>query len=778
MLGFDTVKNAKLGPLKAALDDWKTLPGKFHGIADSYQSTVLKRLQDVEFEGWTATAAWPRLRLVKQEITAAADEAADVHRLLSNAYHVFRGAQKTLLDTLDEVEGWNADHRRSAGSDVLKIDATGVVSLAIPSSDPQYDEYSRGYAEAIAGWNDRIRRALRTATDADDALYWALSQDPNGDADPGFNPNAYNSIAGARKGRAAVLRDARRFVELTGEGHRVSDEQLTELNELTATHRNDPVFGQHVATALGSKGTLEFWAELADPQRPGTRPDDSRMALLGTFQRNLGTALAAATRYDSPAMDTWEKEIVRLGPRTLEADFAGKPSYFQVMSNLMRYGKYDNGFLNTYGHALLEHDQRRTSGSHSVWTSGANTSYLNFTDKNDRGRDPVNGFLAALGHNPDAAAEFFRKPKDDDALDHFDYLVEERNWQPDPAEGGNPDKVQGHNYLGSALEAATTGHQSDPGHPDALLDDHVDNRTRENADIMKRVVSAFGGDNDLMHRLPGIGDNLGRIGGAWIDELNRGLDDYGGATRIAEGNDEIDVPPSPFAKKFGNGVPLFSYEDSAQFLSTVGQSKAGHEALSAAQQIYTVSVLDAKAPPPGTPGPVSDMDLTDSLTAVRVGAQTHAILDHARMEQITQDYAGDDEQQKKELGRLGEWGKWVVGAAVGTGVTVYSGGAAGAVAVPVAADTVGSVFTTFIGQQIDDGASKHEADSGDTVETLQRKILLEGHGATTAASISYWGDTEWTDEQRKELHSKFLGEMLDGRAAWNDAPINNPHEDE
>ena len=96
------------------------------------------------------------------------------------------------------------------------------------------------------------------------------------------------------------------------------------------------------------------------------------------------------------------------------------------------------------------------------------------------------------------------------------------------------------------------------------------------------------------------------------------------------------------------------------FLGTVTQSETGHAQLSAAQTVYTTSVMDEVAPKPGS-GPARELDLTDAKTTLRIGAETHAIFDESRMGQIDQDYEKDSDEHKKAVGRTtsGSSSVWV-----------------------------------------------------------------------------------------------------------------------
>jgi hypothetical protein len=758
---YHDILHADLTPLETAVGQWKQLPGKFHGIGQSFDTTVVKGFQAANMQGHTAEAALRKMADAKKQIHAAGDEASDVHKMLDSALEQFRAAQKTLRAVKSEIEEQNKG--------VFVLDAQGNVR-ADPSSGAITGGAGPFLGEAMAAYQKRIDDAVESATEADDALSYALTIDVNGSKDRGFNSDAYSSVDEALTARRKALADAQKVLDLAKKGHDMSNTELAELNKLMRAHMEDPVFGQKLATTWGAKGTLNFWAEMADPYQ--SYCDGERAELLADLQRSLGTSLASATHYQSPEMDTWKKEMVDLGDERLGTDNAGNPYGFQVMSNLMRYGNYDSTFLNTYGNALIAMDKKYNDSPIPPWINNFDSSDLNYGDPNDRGRDPMNGFLQALGHNPEASADFFKyqghDPGHGDHLsDNFKYLTQERKWYPDPvlgADGADYHKVEGYTYLGRALESAATGHAYDAydaGTPANLLGD---TRTADSANVMKEIVGTYGSDPALMHKQPGIDDNLGRIGAAYIDELDRGVEDYGDASRNATVQD-----PSVFRGRFKD--QLFDHTDAIKFLSTLGQSESAHKVMSAAQQEYTVSALNAHAPVPGSHG---HLDFTDAQTIARVGAETHSILDHSRVAQIQQDYASSDEEQKKHLGKMTDWIKYGTETVVGGGVAVLTDGV-GSVAVPIVADAAGSAVDTFLGQHTDDIMEKYEQDSRDSVGAATDKALSAGQEISDSPAVGYWSDPRWSPEQRSRLHEMFDQAVQGGRQNVTDDPVNIPY---
>ncbi|GHI23409.1 hypothetical protein Shyd_47800 [Streptomyces hydrogenans] len=86
-------------------------------------------------------------------------------------------------------------------------------------------------------------------------------------------------------------------------------------------------------------------------------------------------------------------------------------SGYVVMSNLMRWGDYDDDFLTQYGGNMLAKEQegvRNGARPEQIWGyhGGGLWPHLNTTGT-DFGFDPMTGYMKALSNSPDAATEFF-----------------------------------------------------------------------------------------------------------------------------------------------------------------------------------------------------------------------------------------------------------------------------------------------------------------------------------------------------------------------------------
>ncbi|SPE58583.1 hypothetical protein SNS2_4141 [Streptomyces netropsis] len=716
MLGYRTLRDANLAALEAAVEAWQALPKRIQGVGEKFGHEVENPLYACDWEGEAATACFRNLARTRTELLAAAEEARGVHAVLDYALGRFRAARRTLDQVAEAV----------ARDEHLKQNDDGRVYAETVSS-----ALTKGYQETVAAHNETVARALRSATEADDDLYWALLQDPNGSGDRGFNQDGYD-----RAGRRQAEKDAERALELAAKGSAMSDAELARLCALLGAHRDDPLFGERIATSLGPQGVLRFWAGMADPRQVG--PGRGRADLLRGLQESLGVTLASATQVDSQAMDSWKAAVIEAGGKRIGTDAAGNPWGFQVMSNLMRHGEYDAKFLTAYGEALIRMDKKVNSGDLSFWTNPANTADLTYHGgKNDRGQDPMTGFLQALGHSPEGAAEFFEQPagvsgpvgpvdKKSEVNDNLWYLAKDRHWHPDVTFTGDSGRIAGYNALGHALEAATTGSPYDSA-------TGADRRSWAGARVMEQVAYVYGDDNSLIHRQSGIADSLGRMGAAYIDDLNYAVSGIGDR---GVGQDAVAFPAK--------------YEDRAEFgrygaigfLSTLGQSETAHGYVSRAEHLHTLSALDAN---PAT----DEAGYVRGRSALLAEAEVRGILDHARVEQAAADHAHDAEENNKSLARSTEWKKWVVGATIGAGVAVLpvpGAAAVGVSVVPLAGETAGGMVNTYVGQRFDRAAEAVEATPDEAVKVDKKEFYRSGES-----------DIARTYEAYLHAHEKFAG---------------------
>ncbi|GAA2119566.1 PPE domain-containing protein [Kitasatospora saccharophila] len=521
MLTFEAVTEAKLDRVNAAADAWGALRNRYLGLHDQWMQQVVNPMM-AGWEGSTAAQAQIRVRRVAEQLNAAAEEAADLAALLNDAESEFRDAQNRLRQLVEE----------EAPAEQLRITSTGEVVDV--QSEPEGAQQAEGWVErqlgrqqAVVLMETRINTVLAQATQADQATAWALAQDPNGAEDHGFNADGFNDLDQA----GSAERDLREALDLARKGGKLSPAELARLNVLLEAHQGDPAFAEGFATGLGARGTMEFWRSVNDPAqygdpfgpRLGGQPPE-RAETMKKLQASLGETLGTASHSHSQAMDAWKKEMIGIGPERI-AGSGYQPMGFQLMGSLMRTGDYDSGFLDDFGTALV--DQERSGGEHATdWYSrglhgSANWDYL---AEDGTSADPMAGFSAALGHNPDAATAFL-DPGPGGANDHLKYLLEVRKW---PLDVGDGMFHASSGPLGPALEAAATG---DP----AGQADGDRRHTEAQARVAQAALTALdpdAGDEELPNGLQGP---IANVLADYVDDTHAafgGVDDRqpGGAT--------------------------------------------------------------------------------------------------------------------------------------------------------------------------------------------------------------------------------------------------------
>ncbi|MBW1597067.1 hypothetical protein [Streptomyces sp. JJ38] len=721
---------ADLAPLDEAVLKWRNLPGQFNTIGRNFDNLVIKGLRGSDWTGETAEAAFRKFDGVVRQFSSAEDEARAVHRLLESALEAFRSAQKRARAVRDEVE----EDRN------LSISSEGVVTFS--ATDDEDGSRQRLYTETITGYNTRVRSAVNDATDADEALKWALTQDWNG-RDKGFNAGTYDSVDAAAEGKRQAAEDADTTTRILAKGHGADYADLRTLNTVLARREGDPYFAERFALKAGPNGVLEFWAGVtADHDRT-----KKQTAILTRLQDSLGHTLATASHSQSPEMRQWKKEIIELGGERVIAPTnpgaepvkARTPYGFQVLSSLMHEGDFDPDFLQSYGRELI--DFEKECDSRYIWTLGVEPHYLNIGGT-DKGNDPMAGFLTALGNNPEASKEFFHSgnwenynPNEwDKYLDKdLRYLLLERGWPHDPVEGQDSKRGYAYDELGRALESATLGV---PYREVGLQRDDV------TANVMEQVAIAVAHDPDFSDKRPGVVNSLAEMGAGYIDDLSWGVAPHAGPM---DSEDQRSI--------FDRGdVGHISLDEGAalRFLYNVGQHSGGYETLSAAQHAYTASLMEAQG---------DDSELAHK--AQNVGAYNHGILDEARTSQIEQEFKGRADEVNRAREESSSWKKYGVSVGVSgaaflgvTAATANPGaGVAAAVAVPIAVDAGVKALDTYFGNEMAEDVKAGEQDNSIEAGIESDKIITHGQRMSWSNGYAY-----------QELHGLKGSSMDDGAA--------------
>ncbi|MCX5226506.1 DUF6571 family protein [Streptomyces sp. NBC_00233] len=770
MLKFDQVLHARLGSLQEASSVWSEAVSKLEKSKDKAETGLKGKAEKADWKGENAGVTQAFVRKTAKEFGDALIGATSIRNILRDAHTEFQAAKSELEKLVEQAPGKG-----------IRIDQDGVVSYLI-HPDRRAKDYDGPKPEQadFEAMRSAIKAAIDRANNADDvasrALRGLVGTDKNN-----FSGTSYDSLAAASKAQDAE--DAHAAYELYKKGDEATPAEIDRLNALFKANQKDPYFAEKFALEVGPKGSMEYWADMGDPS-DGSRLGVDHRDKLKELQTNWSMTLATATHSTSPEMEQWKADVIKAGGEPIQTR-GTSPYGFQVMSNLMRVGDYDDKFLKDYGNGLVITERKMTHDGRlpadRAWHAmNGMPSHLNWQG-GDLGNDPMIGFMEGLGHNPKASTDFFNSSidltpenaKDDKKIDPFDYFTKDREWPEELNDKGDRTKEPGYNALGHALESATTGHPYD-----AETEGLKDVRTKENAEVMQKVVERYGSDPKYMHEQPGIDDSLGKMGAAYIDELNRSLETDSDTTMEEKKNSPFgnndDKGKSRFGEEFDTGL-LWNRGDAVNFMGIVSQSETGHSTLSAAEMLYTTSVLDEVGPKPGST--FEDRDLTDARTTLRIGSEAQGIMDESRMAQIDKDYEKDSEEHKKAVGRTTEWVKFGVGAVAAGGVVALTGGAGG-VLVPLAAETVGGAVTTFIGMEADDMAEKYEKDEllKKKSDDLKDEALAMGKENSLRPGIAYANAPGWSERDRNYLDEELVKYVRDSRMHSRDNSLPDPYE--
>ncbi|MEV6056427.1 DUF6571 family protein [Streptomyces sp. NPDC052107] len=744
-MDLDVLRHGNFSQLGEAITDWERMTKDLATLEEDARRKLKGAADKASWAGVNAQVS-------REFIDKTAQEFADAHTQADSITKILKDTRSELIGCRDELN----DTLERAPYKYCTVIDTGHGTFTVTgnprpdwASDPS-GETSAVSQKDVADLRNEIQRILNKATESDNTAAKALKLLVD-QAKYGFSSVHYEN----RDEAAEAVANADRMAKILAKNpHDVTTTELASLNSTLAKYKNDPLFAEEFATQVGPKKVLTFWAGIADPYQGTYDPDRAKQAK--QLQKNLGTTIGLATLSDSDKMESWEKQMIKLGPDQLGIDDASNPTGYAVMSNLMRFGDYDDQFLNDYGDKLLAYDKKVNGEGINLWVNNANQGDLNYWGyKNDRGRDPVTGFLEALGHNPDASTQFFAQPdgtgdtvnKDSEVNDHLQYLAKERVWVSDTTLDGKHDYVAGRDSLGRALEAATTGYSADASAKDVVAGDR---RTAATAGVMEQVVYLYGGQDGpkMLHDQPELADSLGKMGGAYIDDIDYELSGIGD-----HGKDEAEFP-ARYA-----GRAHFGNQGAIDFLSVLGQDENSHKVVTTAQHFYTLSMLDAHPP-------TSDANMDHARDIMTVGAESRGILDNSRVQQAETTYGENSEGANKALGRSADWKKLMVGAVVAGGVAAVPlpGSTAAALFIaPLAADTVTDAANTLLGQEIDKATDDAESDPLVPSQMTSRQFYGQGVDDLGSTYDSYFKDhpqaKDKADEQQwvQEVKSSYLG---------------------
>ncbi|MGW2510630.1 hypothetical protein ACWC0A_14565 [Streptomyces scopuliridis] len=683
-MDFEALHSANFKLLDDVVDDWTKMLGKLADLKTDAKDGLHGKANKANWAGVNATVS-------REFIGKTAGEFGDAHTQAESIRNILRDTQgelKTQQRLLKEaVERGRNNH--------MSVRPTGSGFTVTPNSDPAP---ANGQKDVDA-LRDELEGILRTATEIDSTASTSLKALVDL-TDYGFSGQKYadrDSAVNAIKEAENLARIAKKNPE------DLTVKEFDALNAGLKKYSGDELFTERFAEQLGPKGTLEFWTGITDPNQ-NREVYSARREQLGDLQKNLSLTLATATQADTPEMQRWKWEMTDLGSQPVHKNSTTQG--FQVMSNLMRWGNFDDQFLKSYGSELMETEKAATSnGRHgaTVWTHMGPEPNLNRTGE-DSGSDPVIGYLKALSNSPDAATDFFNDPflsKDEDhdfktekgakeSLSNFDYLFEERDWPPEMDENRD-DSISGRNNLALALEAATTGHPAGEL-PTADTPPH----NAEQAGLMKSIVESISADNERLTKHGFMSDSMGQIASEYLPDINRAM------------TDDDDKDTDRLFPLVGSQAEM-EHRDVTRFLFTVGQNEEGYAAVEVSQKAYMANLMDYHLNPDLPEDLRYSKDPQFVVEQIAHGSgEVSGTLAQARAEAV----AGEAEEKDKAYEHsVAQWKNGISGV-VGTGVGVGTSFIASPVGGAAAGGAAGTVTSVVLEELFKDAEGKAKDEAG------------------------------------------------------------------
>ncbi|WP_435241814.1 hypothetical protein [Streptomyces cucumeris] len=595
-LTFDDLYHVSFKSLGAAADDWKEMVDQLDTLATDAKDGMVKQSEAARWAGLTADVTRPFVRKTGKEFRDAHTEAKAIWSMLRDAHTDLTEIQSDLKTAVD-VDA-KKSHIRVTGLD------DGTVSCVAVGRQGDTQQETPTQAREREALESRINGLIAQADEIDNSVTRALKKIHGGDSH-NFGHARYDSLDDAQAQRAVEL--ARLALE-PGQAwdKKLTGAKLAELKQLLAGNRKDREFAVDFYRSLGPTDALRFQQYVALGAPEGC--SKAQLELAHSIQVSMGETLATATHRPGGKDDphtafredkdylgkSWVTELKKVGKGPLPSDPWGRADTtgYQVLSTLLRHGKYDKEFLVPIAQDMVAFD--RKNPNEWVWAEGpdGDTKFrLNLDKKGGPGWDPIPGLLEGLGHSPEASTEFFQGStgggKDDglEKLRNLDYFLGDKDgknhrWYATDATkdvlGGVGERADyGKEALGHALESATSGRAYDSAGPPK---DH----TLDQAELFSTVVKKVAANPDLFKgegELAPIAGSLGNMSAEYMHDIQR----------VYAGGDESGYyrdtgAPAEFASDDGKHVL-------DQFLKTTASDPEAYSTITHAQQAVTTEAI-------------------------------------------------------------------------------------------------------------------------------------------------------------------------------------------
>ncbi|MFE7752936.1 hypothetical protein [Streptomyces sp. NPDC057428] len=765
-MDLESLRFARFGQLDAAVTDWSTMVNNLAVLKEDARDGLKAKADKANWEGGNATVTKVFVHKTVHEFDDAHKQARSLWNILKDTRDELKGYQNQLEQALERARGKNLTVTTTGGGGFT---VTMNIHPDRAAEGTPVPEHSQSDVTAL---RDEIQKILDKATESDHTGSVALRALAD-QADLGFTGADYKN----RDSAAAAIKEADELSAIAKKKPEdLTAKEFDRLNAGLEKMAGDELFAARFAENLGAQGTLDFWAGLNDPHR-AYDIGRQRVDQYDELQKNLSLTLATASQSDSQGMANWKREMVDLGSQPI-AKNSGTLG-FQVMSNLMRWGNYDDKFLNDYGNELIKTEKKFTdNGRHGAWTHLGMDPLLNRTGS-DSGSDPMTGFMKALSNSPAAATEFFSDTfvtKDEDhdfkedtdgngkkemrELSNFDYLFEERNWPEDQNDKGD-ESIAGRNAMALALEAAITGHPAGEI-PAAGLPAH----NADQAKLMKSLTTSISDDPERLTKHGYMSDSIGQITSEYLPDINRAT------TEASKENASV-----PKLFPIAGHVAELEHTDVTRLLVSLGQNPEGYSAVEVGQKSYMASLLDYHLNPDLPADQKYPHSIEDTVKEItRRSGEVGGTLAIGRQEAVLGEAREADGDFEHAVNQRKGAASGVIGTGVGIGTSFIASPVVGAAVGGIAGTASGAVLE----QLFKDTEPEKVKEAGKTVgelweDSTQRNTELARIAADSAARTHSSPDVEKFEEWTRDgTRDGFNDASTAGRQMANDLETDIP----
>ncbi|MBQ0866551.1 MULTISPECIES: hypothetical protein [Streptomyces] len=764
---YTDLLSVDLSSFGTAAADWKQIQSELKTRASEAEGDMNAKARQARWAGANADAVRPFVRKIAEEVEDLRREAESIWKLMDGAHEDLVAIQKDVEAEKEKARKLDI-HVTDNGNGTVSCefrygtdDATTASGYYIGGTGKKRTAEEREARDAI---ETRLNFLIGKAREIDATAARYIGKSHGKDKHDAGHAT-YKSLDDAQAKEAAGL--AKKELELAAHGKELSTPDLQRLSDLTKYNAKDAEFATRFYRELGPEKALRLHGQLGiDGSTDG---GDTRRELSRTIQNSLDRGLALATHPGggkdgnvTHLGNAWTEELKKVGkepiflhdPQSNERGKNAMPQQkvlgYQVLGNMLRHGKYDEGFLNVVGEDMVETERKNEHGS-AGWPNPHNArrdGVLNLDPKGGTGFDPMTGLMKGLSHTPDAATEFFNGYTGGDKhgpeeLSNFDYFfgdksreepIDPRDW---PHDGDDDESKLGKDALGSAIEAATTGRPpGDEGPPQK--------HKQEQADLFRRAVEQMGRLENapaVQHdgALQPLQSHMGNMAADYMRDIQRGI------TR---------TPEDLFAHQ-GAVADLREVDGDAlkRFLRSASQDPDGYAAITHSSHAVSAEALRNAMTNPPEGVSLSDAGLKGAEPGARVAAQAA----EGRADGIEEaaDRVGAAERYNESLDKKQE----LVGSIVdmGLGRLTYGGEAAGQVA-GVVQDAVFDHYRKDpeeVAHQVEEGRRDFLADQrkkeADAMERIAR--VAGAHAGAEGRSLD-WAATDVANAVEKNFPPK------------------------